>query len=167
MRVLFACLLCFLFSFEILSLWYLLIFSCFIIFICLFVCLWREGFSMYPWPSWNSFYRPSCPQTQRFTCLSLPSAGITWMCHHSRLEIWFVHTGSQNILESWGRCGELGFLGPLLCKSLCRTNIRKNSTGISLRSKMGLLWAEDSKDRHAQKWGELIFTVHLVASVTG
>ncbi|GAB1299320.1 Zinc transporter 6 [Apodemus speciosus] len=29
-------------------------------------------------------YRPGCPGTQKSTCLCLPSAGITGVCHHAR-----------------------------------------------------------------------------------
>jgi hypothetical protein len=36
----------------------------------------RQGFSVYPWLSWNSLCRPGWSQTQKSTCLCLPSAGI-------------------------------------------------------------------------------------------
>jgi hypothetical protein len=36
----------------------------------------RQGFSVWPWLSWNSLCRPGWPQTQKSTCLCLPSAGI-------------------------------------------------------------------------------------------
>jgi hypothetical protein len=66
----------------------LIVFSCNSFFVCLgffflvpFVCLFfvfRDRVSLYS-PgclSWNSLCRPAWPQTQKFTCLCLPSAGI-------------------------------------------------------------------------------------------
>jgi hypothetical protein len=43
----------------------------------------RQGFSVYPWLSWNSLCRPGWPQTQKSACLCLPSAGIKGVCHHA------------------------------------------------------------------------------------
>jgi hypothetical protein len=36
----------------------------------------RQGFSVWPWLSWNSLCRPGWPRTQKSACLCLPSAGI-------------------------------------------------------------------------------------------
>jgi hypothetical protein len=36
----------------------------------------RQGFSVYPWLSWDSLCRPDWPQTQKSSCLCLPCAGI-------------------------------------------------------------------------------------------
>lgn len=36
----------------------------------------------FPWPSWNSLYRPVRPQTRRSNCLCLPHAGIKGAYHH-------------------------------------------------------------------------------------
>ena len=42
-----------------------------------FLYFFRQGFSVSPWLSWNSFCRPEWPGTQRSTCLCLPpSAGL-------------------------------------------------------------------------------------------
>ena len=49
---------------------------CFVLF-----CFSRQGFSVWPWLSWNSLCRPGWPHTQKSTCLCLPSAGIKGMCH--------------------------------------------------------------------------------------
>jgi hypothetical protein len=46
----------------------------------------RQGFSVLPWLSWNSLCRPGWPQTQKSTCLCLPSAGIKGV-HHHRLAV--------------------------------------------------------------------------------
>jgi hypothetical protein len=51
----------------------------------LFFFFSRQGFSVYPWLSWNSLCRPGWPPTQKFACLCLPSAGIKGVCHHTRL----------------------------------------------------------------------------------
>jgi hypothetical protein len=51
-------------------------------FFFLFFCFSRQGFSVYPWLSWNSLCRPSWPQTQRSSCLCLPSARIKGLSHH-------------------------------------------------------------------------------------
>jgi hypothetical protein len=48
----------------------------------------RQGFSLKPWLSWNSLCRPGWPQTQRSTCLCLPSAGIKGVRHHARLQFY-------------------------------------------------------------------------------
>jgi hypothetical protein len=37
---------------------------------------------MKSWLSWNSLCRPGWPQTQKPTCLCLPSAGIKGVRHH-------------------------------------------------------------------------------------
>jgi hypothetical protein len=56
------------------------------LFVCLFVCLFsRQGFSVYPWLSWNSLCRPGWPRTQKSPCLCLPSAGTKGVRHHARL----------------------------------------------------------------------------------
>jgi hypothetical protein len=56
----------------------------FTFFCCCFIlfCFSRQGFSVYPWLSWNSLCRPGCPQTQKSACLCLPSAGIKGLHHH-------------------------------------------------------------------------------------
>jgi hypothetical protein len=41
----------------------------------------KQGFSVYPWLTWNSLCRPGRPRTQKFTYLCLPSAGIKGMHH--------------------------------------------------------------------------------------
>jgi hypothetical protein len=48
----------------------------------LFFGFLRQGFSVYPWLSWNSLCRPGWPRTQKSACLCLPSAGIKGMRHH-------------------------------------------------------------------------------------
>jgi hypothetical protein len=56
-------------------------------FVCLFVWFGfsRQGFSVYPWLSWNSLCRPpGWPRTQRSTCLCLPSARIKGVSHYAR-----------------------------------------------------------------------------------
>ena len=40
----------------------------------------RQGFSAYPWLSWNLICTTAWPRTQRSTCLCLPSAGIKGVC---------------------------------------------------------------------------------------
>jgi hypothetical protein len=62
-----------------------LILLVFCLFVCLFVCFSRQGFSVYPWLSWNSLCRPGWPRTQKSTCLCLPSAVIKGMHPHTRL----------------------------------------------------------------------------------
>jgi hypothetical protein len=42
----------------------------------------RQGFSVFPWLSWNSLCRPGWPWTQKSACLCLPSAGIKGVHHH-------------------------------------------------------------------------------------
>jgi hypothetical protein len=42
----------------------------------------RQGFSVYPWLSWNSLCGPGWPQTQKSACLCLPSSGIKGVHHH-------------------------------------------------------------------------------------
>jgi hypothetical protein len=54
----------------------------FCLFVYLFVCFLRQGFSVYRWLSWNSLCRPGWPRTQKSTCLCLLSAGIKGVCHH-------------------------------------------------------------------------------------
>ena len=57
-------------------------FCCLFCFV-LFCFVLRQGFSVYPWLSWNSLCcRPGWTQTQKFACLWLPSAGIKSMHHH-------------------------------------------------------------------------------------
>jgi hypothetical protein len=55
-----------------------------ILFFCLFVCFVfsRQGFSVWPWLSWNSLCRPDWPRTQKSACLCLPSAGTKGVRHH-------------------------------------------------------------------------------------
>jgi hypothetical protein len=50
----------------------------------------RQGFSVYPWLSWNSLCRPGWPQTQKSACLCLPSAGIKGVRHHAWLASVFL-----------------------------------------------------------------------------
>jgi hypothetical protein len=68
--------------------------------LCLLLCQWdsasvgiffffflvlvflRQGFSVWPWLSWNSLCRPGWPRTQKSACLCLPSAGIKGMRQH-------------------------------------------------------------------------------------
>ena len=52
-----------------LGIWCLLTSSGFSLFVCCFVFL-KQGFSVYPWLSWNSLSRPNWPQTHR----DLPAA---------------------------------------------------------------------------------------------
>jgi len=59
----------------------------FILFIYLFIYLFtfgfsRQGFSVWPWLSWNSLCRPGWPWTQKSTCLCIQSAGVKGVCHH-------------------------------------------------------------------------------------
>jgi hypothetical protein len=53
-------------------------------FFCLFVCFLRQGFSVFPWLSWNSLCRPGWPRTQKSACLCLPNAGIKSVRHHAQ-----------------------------------------------------------------------------------
>jgi hypothetical protein len=46
----------------------------------------RQGFSVWPWLSWNSLCRPGWPRTQKSACLCLPSVGIKGVRHHARLD---------------------------------------------------------------------------------
>jgi hypothetical protein len=74
-------------------------------FVCLFlflVCLFwfvlvfgflRQGFSVWPWLSWNSLCRPGWPPTQKSACLCLRSAGIKGVHHHARLYLGFFNIG--------------------------------------------------------------------------
>jgi hypothetical protein len=78
---------------------------------CLFVCLLffclflfffffsRQGFSVYPWLSWNSLYRPGWPWTQKSDCLCLPSAGIKGSCHHRPAKALMLRTISKYLSE--------------------------------------------------------------------
>ena len=50
----------------------------------------RQGFSVFPWLSWNSLCRPGWPQTQKSACLCLPSARIKGVCHHCPAVLWFL-----------------------------------------------------------------------------
>jgi hypothetical protein len=45
---------------------------------------------VYPWLSWNSLYRPGWPQTQKSTCLCLPSVWIKSVRHHCPAFNWFI-----------------------------------------------------------------------------
>jgi hypothetical protein len=56
--------------------------GCFVLFCFVFL---RQGFSVYPWLSWNSLCRPGWPRTQKSACLCLPSAGIKGVCYHAWL----------------------------------------------------------------------------------
>jgi hypothetical protein len=53
------------------------------VYLFLFFCFSRQGFSVYPWLSWNSLCRPGWPRTQKSVCLCLPSAGIKGMRHRA------------------------------------------------------------------------------------
>jgi hypothetical protein len=60
-----------------------------ILFIYLFIFGFsRQGFSVSPWLSWNSLCRPGWPQTQKSTCLCLPSAWIEGVRHHCPAGQW-------------------------------------------------------------------------------
>ena len=43
-------------------------------FIVIVFCFLRQGFSVQPWLSWNSLWRPGWPETQRSSCLCLLSS---------------------------------------------------------------------------------------------
>ena len=58
------------------------LYSCLDFFVCLFVL--RQGFSVYPWLSWNPLCRLGWPETQRSTYLCFPSAGTNG-AHHDYL----------------------------------------------------------------------------------
>jgi hypothetical protein len=51
-----------------------------------------QGFSVWPWLSWNSLCRPGWPRTQKFTCLCLlsASAGIKGVCHQHSAVFFFL-----------------------------------------------------------------------------
>jgi hypothetical protein len=68
---------------------FLSFFLSFILFIYLFIYFSRQGFSVYPWLSWNSLCRPGWPRTHKSACLCPPSAGIKGMRHHTRPEFSF------------------------------------------------------------------------------
>jgi hypothetical protein len=65
----------------------------------------RQGFSVYSWLSWNSLCRPGWPQTQKSTCLCLPSAGIKDICHYCPESLYFLSA----------TCSFLGMCLPTLC----------------------------------------------------
>jgi hypothetical protein len=84
----------------------LLLLKCFCVGVCAWVArlqlhplivystlLWggelRQGFSVYPWLSWNSLCRPGWPRTQKSACLCLQSAGIKGVRHHAQLTAHF------------------------------------------------------------------------------
>jgi hypothetical protein len=54
--------------------------SCFLFCFCFCCCSSRQGFSVWPWLSWNSLCRPGWPPTQKSACLCLPSAKIKGSC---------------------------------------------------------------------------------------
>ena len=60
-----------------------LFFGFLFLFCLLFVCFSRQGFSVYPWLSWNSLCRSGWPRTQKSACLCLPSAGIKGVHPHA------------------------------------------------------------------------------------
>ena len=62
--------------------WFEVLFLSFLFCFVLFCFVLRQGFSVYPWLSWNSLCRPGWPRTQKFACLCLPSAGIKGVRHH-------------------------------------------------------------------------------------
>jgi hypothetical protein len=56
---------------------------CFVLFcFVLLLFILRQGFSVFPWLSWNSLCRPDWPWTQRSACLCLQSTGIKAVNHH-------------------------------------------------------------------------------------
>ena len=75
---------------------------------CLFVCLFlfwfffflRQGFSVYPWLSWNSIWTRGWPWTQIPTCLCLPSAGITGVTHTVEQTLLDVNVGKR-MVDVW------------------------------------------------------------------
>ena len=82
---------------------------CFVcLFVCLFVCFSRQGFSVQPWMSWNSLCRPGWLQTQKSTCLCLPSAVFKGMRHHARLSKIFLMNGFKKQgageIPPWVKC---------------------------------------------------------------
>jgi hypothetical protein len=60
---------------------------CVLYLVCLFVCLLRQGCSVYPWLSWNSYCKPGWPLTQRSIFVYLPRALIKGMHHHAQLNM--------------------------------------------------------------------------------
>ena len=71
--------LCILSSIHFLSSFFVCLFGFFLWFLFGFT---RQGFFVQSWLSWNSVHRPGWPQTQKSTCLCLPSTGIKGMLHH-------------------------------------------------------------------------------------
>ena len=59
-----------------------LFFKFFLFFVCLFLFVLRQGFSVQHWISWKSLCRPDCPQFQKSIWFCLPSTGITGMDNH-------------------------------------------------------------------------------------
>jgi hypothetical protein len=53
----------------------------------LVLVFFETGFLFVAWLSWNSLCRPGWPQTQKSTCLCLPSAGIKGVSHHCPAKI--------------------------------------------------------------------------------
>jgi hypothetical protein len=51
--------------------------------------------------SWNSLCRPGWPQTQKFPCLCLPSAGIKGVCHHCLASYGFKPSVNLWSSERW------------------------------------------------------------------
>jgi hypothetical protein len=80
----------------------------------------RQGFSLWPWLSWNSLCRPGWPRNQKSACLCLPSAGSKGVRHYcpATYAFYFSHCCSENTLESQNIRFDLTmnekFQGPLL-----------------------------------------------------
>jgi hypothetical protein len=51
-------------------------------FVCFIYLYFETGFLCIAWLSRNSLCRPGWPRTQKYTCLSLPSAGIKGVRRH-------------------------------------------------------------------------------------
>jgi hypothetical protein len=62
----------------------------------------ETGFLCVAWLTWNSLYRPGWLQTQKSTCLCLPSAGIKGVCHHCPASNFgFFKKNTKIGLERW------------------------------------------------------------------
>jgi hypothetical protein len=81
---------------------------CFVLF-----CFLKQGFSVYPWLSWNSLCRPGWPQTQKSVCFCLPSAGIKGVRHHHPAVWKYSYCLEAKINKS---LNESGLVNSSLCK---------------------------------------------------
>jgi hypothetical protein len=101
----------------------------------------RQGFSVYLWLSWNSLCRPDWPQTQKSTCLCLPSAGtkgVRHRCPASALHSW--HTPSMSLQQHHSRQptgGNSSSVDGCIRNSPCRPHTEHRSARIMVAMQTG------------------------------